>query len=102
MIKGCSKRVIVLKDTGSDFFEEAYFILKPQRESGKCRTDGEFLAEAQKIIKKNLCGEKLSEKRYTSLFGAGKRIKYIKFLFFTLLGSFSTFAVLYFSGALNI
>ena len=28
MIKGCKKRMIFIKDTKSDFFEEAYFILK--------------------------------------------------------------------------
>ena len=28
MIKGCQKKIIFIKDTGSDFFEEAYFILK--------------------------------------------------------------------------
>ena len=28
MIKGCQKKIILLKDTGSDFFEEAYFVLK--------------------------------------------------------------------------
>ena len=28
MIKGCNKRVIVMKDTGNDMIEEAFFILK--------------------------------------------------------------------------
>ncbi|MBE6587587.1 MAG: hypothetical protein E7647_04130 [Ruminococcaceae bacterium] len=28
MIKGCQKRIIHLKNTGSPYFEEAYFILK--------------------------------------------------------------------------
>lgn len=28
MIKGCQKRMIFVKDTGCDLFEEAYFILK--------------------------------------------------------------------------
>ena len=28
MLKGCQKKIVFLKDTGSDFFEEAYFVLK--------------------------------------------------------------------------
>ena len=28
MIKGCQKRMIFIKDTGSDLFDEAYFVLK--------------------------------------------------------------------------
>ena len=30
MIKGCQKRIIHLKNTGSPYFEEAYFILKDE------------------------------------------------------------------------
>ena len=29
MIKGCHKRIVFLKDTGNELFEEAYFVLKP-------------------------------------------------------------------------
>ncbi|MBO5211957.1 MAG: hypothetical protein J6B60_00270 [Clostridia bacterium] len=28
MIKGCKKRMIFIKDTKSDYFDEAYFVLK--------------------------------------------------------------------------
>ncbi|MBQ8163140.1 MAG: hypothetical protein IJZ93_02065 [Clostridia bacterium] len=28
MIKGCKKKMIFIKDTKSDFFDEAYFVLK--------------------------------------------------------------------------
>lgn len=52
MIKGCSKRMIVLKDTGSDIFEEAYFVLKSRTGIEGCRinTEKEFVAEANRII----------------------------------------------------
>ena len=30
LIKGCSKKVIVVKNTGSNMFEEAYFIINPK------------------------------------------------------------------------
>ena len=47
MIKGCSKKVIVIKNTGSDLFEEAYFIINPKESE---RKHGDFLLEANRII----------------------------------------------------
>ena len=29
MVKGCQKRTIHIKDTGSRYYEEAYFVLRP-------------------------------------------------------------------------
>ena len=51
MIKGCTKRVIVVKDVRSDVFEEAYFILRPSQQSNapeKSRND--ILTEANRIV----------------------------------------------------
>ncbi len=50
MIKGCNKRVIVMKDVGNSVFEEAFFILKPGTEK-TAQTD--ILFQAQKIIDEN-------------------------------------------------
>lgn len=50
MIKGCSRRMIVLKDTGSDIFEEAYFVLKSRIAGCRINTEKEFIAEANRII----------------------------------------------------
>lgn len=50
MIKGCSKRMIMLKDTGSDFFEEAYFILKTSSPFCALRSERDFIAEANRIV----------------------------------------------------
>lgn len=47
MIKGCSRKVIVVKDPGSDLFEEAYFIVSPKESE---RGASEFLLEANRII----------------------------------------------------
>lgn len=47
LIKGCSKKVIVVKDTGSGIFEEAYFIVNPKETARKY---SDFLAEANRII----------------------------------------------------
>jgi|GEM_PF-2749528 len=58
MLKGCTKRIIVIKDTGSDLFEEAIFFLKPEKEkSMKLKSEHDFITEANKLISsKSLCG----------------------------------------------
>lgn len=54
MIKGCTKRVVVVKDVQSDVFEEAYFILKPQDSKKKGLSNhGEFLSEANRLVSQN-------------------------------------------------
>lgn len=47
MIKGCSRKVIVIKNPGSNLFEEAYFIVSPREAE---RQYGDFLTEANRII----------------------------------------------------
>ncbi len=49
MIRGCSKRVIVLKHPSGDSFEEAYFIVKEGRYKSKKDTKL-LISEAKKII----------------------------------------------------
>ena len=46
MIKGCAKRVVVVKDVESKLFEEAYFIVRPQG----VRTEDEYLGEAARLL----------------------------------------------------
>ncbi len=50
MIKGCSKKVIVMHDTGSDMIEEAFFILKSGADTGKIK-ECDILKHAQTILK---------------------------------------------------
>ena len=47
LIKGCSRRVIVIKHPESELFEEAYFIVNPRKSE---RHQSDFLAEASRII----------------------------------------------------
>ena len=52
MIKGTSRRVIVVKNPGTDVFEEAYFIIK----EGKMKRKSDhktLLSEASKILEEN-------------------------------------------------
>ena len=48
MLKGCKKNVVFVKNTGSDMFESAYFIVADEFE-GK-RTENDMLKEAKRII----------------------------------------------------
>ena len=47
MIKGCHKRIVFLKDTESELFDEAYFILKPCAIS---KNEDDIVSEATKIV----------------------------------------------------
>ena len=49
MIKGCAKRVVVVRDIDSTLFEEAFFIVK-SGQSAKKSTE-EFLGEAERLVK---------------------------------------------------
>ena len=58
MVKGCQKTVIFLKNTESDFFEEAYFVLTDDLYD---YSDGDLIAEANRIIEN--VGEARMKKR---------------------------------------
>lgn len=42
--------MIVLKDTGSDLFDEAYFMLKSGKLPKSAKGEKDFIAEANKIV----------------------------------------------------
>lgn len=49
MLRGCQKRIIYMKDTGSSLFEEAYFILRSDKEyHTMCEDD--MVREARRLI----------------------------------------------------
>lgn len=50
MIKGCAKRVVVVRNIDSALFEEAFFIVK-SGQSAKKSTEEEFLGEAGRLVK---------------------------------------------------
>ncbi len=47
MIRGCQKRIVVLKNTGSDMFEEAQLVIKDEY---KDCNDLDIISEAVKIV----------------------------------------------------
>ena len=52
-MRGCQKRVIYLKNTGSEYFDEAYFVLKNSTNL-KNRSDTDVIREANRIIEENI------------------------------------------------
>ena len=62
MIKGCQKRMIFIKDTGCDLFEEAYFILKSDIPLSDCIED-DIVRVATEIINQNKFAKKQKKNR---------------------------------------
>lgn len=52
-MRGCQKKVIFLKDTGSHLFDEAYFIVSQACEDA-CIGEGDMVFEANRIIEESL------------------------------------------------
>lgn len=78
MIRGIGKRVVVLKNTDSELFEEAIFIIKNE----KNKSQKDILTECERII--NLATPKKEHKKIIS-----KNI-----LFITAIISFSIFSII--------
>ena len=56
-MRGCQKRVIFLKNTGSALFEEAYFVMRSD-EMAEGRTEADMISEAARIIEENTSKKK--------------------------------------------
>ncbi len=52
-MKGTQKKMLLLKNTGSDIFDEAYFILK-DRFPAVAVSESEMIREANRIVNDNL------------------------------------------------
>lgn len=53
MVKGCERRIVHLKNTGSAVFEEAFFLMKEEK-SEKPPTYAAMVREATRIIEENI------------------------------------------------
>ena len=54
MVRGCQKKIIYLKSTGSEVFDEAYFVLSdktPEEAKGEC----DMVEEANRILNECIC-----------------------------------------------
>ena len=77
MVRGYQRKIIFLKNTGSEMFDEAYFVLSERSEKNS-PTEDTMINEANKIIEENSAGRKrrrLSLRqlllRYVLLFASG-------------------------------
>ena len=51
MVRGCQKKIIYLKNTQSNIFEEAYFVIK--EEVIEERSENDMVEEANRILNEN-------------------------------------------------
>lgn len=66
-MRGCQKRVVFLKNTGSSIFEGAYFVLKEDKNGKPCATEGDMVLEASRIIEEVSEGKKKKLPTYSLL-----------------------------------
>ena len=67
-MRGCQKRVIYMKNTGSEVFDEAYFVVRDGYTHTLAKVD--FLKEANRIVEENSCtGNQKRIKKRTLLQG---------------------------------
>ena len=69
MVKGCQKKTIHIKDPGSKYYEEAYFVLKPGVTESKV-SDSDMINEAFRIAGESLFAADSGKKGRFSLKGA--------------------------------
>ena len=69
MLRGCQKKIVFLKNTGSKIFDEAYFVIS-DKDNNRCLTEPDLVAEANRIIEENVLYK-----------GAGEEVSLIRRLF---------------------
>ncbi|MBE6687194.1 MAG: hypothetical protein E7591_08200 [Ruminococcaceae bacterium] len=51
--KGCERKIIMIKNTGSEYFDEAYFIVKEKQETQPGCNECDMIAEANRLVSIN-------------------------------------------------
>lgn len=77
--KGTQKKMIMLKNTGSEYFEEAYFIIKDEgtrTSKGTC-CENDMIKEANRIISETFSSDKSFNKETKRGFINSKRFWYV-------------------------
>ena len=83
MIKGCSRRVIYMKNTDSEIFDEAYFVLRRREEREEGR-ECDMVREAERIIRESMTEKKQKGRQRSFYFFAMGLV--CASVFYTLLG----------------
>ena len=66
MVKGCLKKTIHIKDTGSRYYEEAYFVLRPGV-SEFSAAQGDMISEAVRIADESMDSAMTAKRRRSAL-----------------------------------
>lgn len=64
MLRGTRKQIILIKDTKSGIFDEAYFVLKPN--GGESLSDSDMISEANRIIEANTTSDRAISEQTSS------------------------------------
>lgn len=67
MIKGCQRKMIMIRGTGGSIYETAYFVMKPEGEYSAF-AEGDMVKEALRIIGENIPRQKHCTVNKNSLF----------------------------------
>lgn len=62
MVKGAQKRMVVLRTSGSDLYEQAYFVLRDSR-TQSAPDERSMIVEANRILNENLLPSKPKRKK---------------------------------------
>ena len=73
MLKGCQRRIIMVKDTGSRYFDSAYFVIKHDLPQNSRESD--MLAEAHRMINACNLNENTAEKALSNVTAAPAKHK---------------------------
>jgi len=68
MVRGCQRRIYVVRNPSSPLFEEAYFILKRNNAPQPVVSESEMAMEADRIVR-DVCGFSVVCRRRNSGFG---------------------------------
>ena len=72
MLKGCQRRIIMVKDTGSRYFDSAYFVIKSDLPSS-CK-DSDMLLEAHKLIDAYSINPQIKNKKSSGVSAGSKNM----------------------------
>ena len=78
--KGCYKKIIVLKNTGSELFDEAYLFLNEKCSKADSMSETDMIREANKIVSNELIGGYFQKEKDKDSTGKKNKTGIIDFL----------------------
>ena len=67
MLRGCQKKIILLKNTGSELFDEAYFILREDAPVRSLPAEPDMIREANRILEESQIPGRITGRRSAAL-----------------------------------